>query len=396
MNRSNDADRRPAAAPSAEYEMLLACARSRMDEQHAAVIRERSQSALDWNALAALGRRHSLFPLLYRHLAAVVPQAVPSETLDRLKELYQGNAARNLFLLGELANVLRALSDDGIRAIPYKGPLLAMIAYGDLSLRRFVDLDVIVRKDDVEHAMATLTRLGYRLHPVVSPAQQEFLIRTQYDLVFKRDDGRLIVELHWEAAPRLFAPELAAEHLWRQATSRPIGGSEVLMLSPEDTLLALCVHGSKHLWERLAWVCDIAEWVAAHPALRWSELLRQAERTGEQRMLFTGLRLAEELLDCALPEPVVHAIDADRTIARLAAQAKRVMFHDPPRPPGMIAGLRFNFLARPTLPGKWNYLRHVLTPTDADVGAIRAPRSLQFIYYVARPFRLLRKTAHIH
>lgn len=376
--------------------MLLACARSRMNEEHARVIQELSRSALDWNALAALARRHSLFPLLYRQLAAVVPQAVPPESLQRMKELYQGNAARNLFLLGELERVFRALAEDGIAAIPYKGPLLAMAAYGDLSLRRFVDLDIIVRKDDVARAMSTLTRLGYQLDPVASPAQLEFLMRTQYDLVFKRDEGRMLVELHWEVAPRLFAMELAAENLWRQAMPRAVGEREMLMLSAEDMLLSLCVHGSKHLWERLAWVCDIAEWLAAHPNLRWTDLLDQAERTGQRRMLLVGLRLAAELLDAPMPELVTIAIVADPAIARLAAQAKLVIFHDPPRPPGMIAGLRFNFLARPTMSDKWSYLRHVLTPTDADVRAIRAPRALQFVYYLARPFRLLTKTAHIH
>jgi putative nucleotidyltransferase-like protein len=395
MDPTNDAGLARASL-AAEYRMLLACARSRMDEPHAAIIRQLSRSALDWEALAALGRRHSLFPLLYRQLAAVVPQEVPPESLGRMKERYQGNAARNLFLLGELERVLRSFADDGVTAIPYKGPALAIAGYGDLSLRRFVDLDVIVRRDDVERAIGTLTRLGYRCDPVVSPTQQAFLIRTQHDLAFKREEGRLIVELHWEVAPRLFAAELAAENLWRRATRRSMGEGEMLVLAPEDMLLALCVHGSKHLWERLAWVCDIAEWLAAHPQLRWPELLAHAERTGQQRMLFVGLHLAAELLDAPLPEPVASAVRADRAIPRLAAQAGEVMFRQPPRPPGMISSLRFNLLARRAWAVKWNYLRHLLTPTDADVRAIRAPRYLQFVYYLARPFRLLRKKEHMH
>ena len=355
---------------SPEYEMLLACARSRMDERHAVIIQMRSRSALDWDALLSLGCRHSVFPLLYRQLAAVARQDVPPESLNRLKELYQGNTARNLFLLGELERVLRSLAEDGVTAIPWKGPVLAMAGYGDLSLRRFVDLDVIVRRDDVERAIGTLTNLGYRAEPEVSPSQQAFLIRTQHDLAFKRDEGRLIVELHWEVAG---------------------AGGESLVLAPEDVLLSLCVHGSKHLWERLAWVCDIAEWLAAHPGLRWSELLSQAERTGQQRMLFVGLRLASELLDALLPEPAAKAIDADRAVARLAAQAKQVIFRQPPRPPGMISSLRFHLLARRTWAAKWNYLRHLLTPTDADVRAFRVPQALQFVYYLTRPFRLLTK-----
>ncbi|HEX7810169.1 MAG TPA: nucleotidyltransferase family protein [Thermoanaerobaculia bacterium] len=390
-------DRPPSRASlSREYELLLACARSRMDEPHAAIVQQLAQTSLDWKAVVALGRRHSLFPLLYRHLAALVPHEVPRESLDRLKEQYQGNTARNLFLLGELERVLRALADDDITAIPYKGPALAIAGYGDLSLRRFVDLDVIVRKDDVERAHGMLTQLGYRLEPAVTSGQLAFLIRTQHDLVFKRDDGRMIVELHWEVASKRFAAELAAEDLWSHATTQRVGGSEMLTLAPEDMLLSLCVHGSKHLWERLAWVCDIAEWIAAHPGLQWRELVARAERTGQQRMLLVGLQLAAELLDAPLPDFVQSAIDADRAITRLADQAKRVIFRDPPRPPGMISSLRFNLLVRPSAAAKWNYLHHLLTPTEADVRAIHVPRSLQFLYYLTRPFRLLGKKEHLH
>jgi hypothetical protein len=382
---------------SPEYELLLACARSRMDERHALVIQKLSRSELDWESLLALGRRHSVFPLLYRQLSAAAPQAVPAEALHRLKALYQGNAARNMFLMGELERVLHSLAADGVTAIPYKGPLLAIAGYGDLSLRRFVDLDVIVRRDDVERAIATLTDLGYRAEPAVSPSQQAFLIRTQHDLAFKRDEGRLIVELHWEVAPELFAKGMAAENLWERAKSRPAGArSEVLTLAPEDVLLALCVHGSKHLWERLAWVCDIAEWLAAHPGLQWPEVLARAERTGQQRMLFVGLHLAADLLDAPLPEAVATAIDADPAIVRLAEQAKQVIFGDPPRPPGMISSLRFNLLARRSWAARRNYLRHLLTPTDADVRAFRVPPALQFLYYLTRPFRLLTKREQMH
>ena len=390
---------RPFMSP--EYEMLLACARSRMDERHALIIQKLSRSALDWDALLALGKRHSVFPLLYRQLAATARHDVPPESLHRLKTLYQGNAARNLFLKGELDRVVRTLAEDGVTAIPYKGPMLAIAGYGDLSLRRFVDLDVIVRKGDVERAISTLTNLGYRAEPAVSPSQQAFLIRTQHDLAFKRDEGRLIVELHWEVAPELFAEGLAAENLWARATAGSPGArsempAQALALAPEDTLLSLCVHGARHLWERLAWVCDIAEWLASHPGLRWPELLAQAERTGQQRMLFVGLRLAADLLDASLPEPAAAAVGADRAVTRLAAQASEVIFRQPPRPPGMISTLRFNLLARRTWAGRWNYLRHLLTPTDADVRAFRVPRALQFAYYMTRPFRLLTKKERLH
>jgi hypothetical protein len=395
--RNNPADERYSdASVSPEYELLLACARSRMDEPHAAIIRELARRALDWDGVVALGRRHSLFPLLYRHLAALAADAVPPAQLARLRELHQGNAARNLFLLEELGSVVRSLEEDGIGAMPWKGPLLAIAGYGDLSLRRFVDLDILVRRDDVERAIGTLTRLGYRMEPVATPAQRAFLIRTQHDLAFRRDEGRLIVELHWEVAPRLFAAEMTATDLWRDAAPRAIAGREFLVMTPEAMLLSLCVHGSKHLWERLAWICDVAEWLRAHPSLDWKALLARVQRTGQERMLFVGLQLAVGLLNAPVPAHVAAAIDADRAVPRLAGQAEKVIFSDPPRPPGMITSLRFHLLTRRNRGLKLRYLLHLLTPSAADISLFRAPRPLQFAYYLVRPLRLLTKREHLH
>jgi hypothetical protein len=394
MNLSIDAGSRHAL--SAEYELLVACARTRVDEEQAGIIREKCRASIHWATLSAIARRHSLVPLLYRQLAAVAAHEVPADWLGGLKDLYHANAARNVFLHGELERVLGSLNDEGVKAICYKGPLLAIVGYGDLSLRRFVDLDLIIRRQDVERSIAAMVRLGYQPAPLVSAVQQEFLVRTAHEFAMKRDEGRLLVELHTAAVSEQFASEMNAEALSRRAATIHVGKSEALLLSAEDTLLALCVHGSKHLWERLAWVCDVAEWIAAHPALSWTDVMARAEHIGLQRMLLAGLALAGEILDAPLPGAAAAAAASDPAVARMVAQARQIIFRDPPRPRGMISSFRFNFLARPSWRGRWHYLQHVLTPTAADVGARDVPRALQFVYYAARPFRLFRKGEHLH
>ena len=62
---------------------------------------------------------------------------------------YVENSARNTVLTAELCRLINLFRDDGIEAIPYKGPVLGLFAYGNIALRRFVDLDVIVKKSDV-------------------------------------------------------------------------------------------------------------------------------------------------------------------------------------------------------------------------------------------------------
>ena len=68
---------------------------------------------------------------------------------------------------------------------------------------------------------------------------------------FSRDNRRLIIELHWEVAPHLFASSVSAEQLWQNLVTIDLNGTQVKTLSADDLLFSLCVHGSRHLWERL-------------------------------------------------------------------------------------------------------------------------------------------------
>src|SRR5204863_9854998 len=75
-----------------------------------------------------------------------------------------------------------------------------------------------------------------------------------------------------------------------------LGGRSIQTLSYEDMFLVLCLHASLHFWERLAWVCDVAEAIARWPGLDGASVARRARSSGAMRMLLTGLELSERLL----------------------------------------------------------------------------------------------------
>src|ERR1043165_6766278 len=119
-----------------EDELLLLCAGISVREGAFAEL-FRANSDFDWDYFYSLARRHSLVPLVSCQLDKL-HQYIPRETLARFKKDYQENAARNLILADELAQLIQALSGAGVEAITFKGPALAVAAYGDLSARRFV------------------------------------------------------------------------------------------------------------------------------------------------------------------------------------------------------------------------------------------------------------------
>jgi hypothetical protein len=375
-----------------ERELLLCCARTKASRQVAARLRELAASVeVDWDYLLQLARRHALIPLLYLNLEREGADLVPPPFLAKLKIQYQQNYARNIILTDELCRLIGIFKEAGIDAIPYKGPALALFAYGDLGLRRFVDLDVIVKKSDVPRARDLLFREDYDLSKPLTPAQQDLLLRTQHNLQFARNNHRLLLELHWEVAPHLFASSVQENELWQDLTTLKINDHEVNALVAEDLLFSLCVHGSRHLWERLGWICDVAEIIARH-ALNWDALQQKAAAADNERMLLLGLHLAQKLLHTNLPPEVQQRCAADAHLESLAATIIEHLFNGPAHVPATSREIfKYNLRVRKSLTARARYLVHVLRPTDSDLGTQRVPERFTFAYYLTRPFRLLFK-----
>jgi len=346
---------------------------------------------LDWDYVARLAHRHAVVPLVYRALQTFARGAAPEHVRRALSAKYRANAARNVLLAGELLRVVSLFESEGVRALAYKGPALAVAAYGDLSLRRFVDLDVIVRACDVGRASGLLRDLGYAAQGL-TPEQESALARTQHAVSYARDGGRLIVELHRSVSTKDFADVSFDEGAWARASRVSILNGSVAAPSAEDLLLALCVHGTKHLWERLAWVCDVAGLVNSNPGLDWSAVFGRASTARVERMLVLGLTLARGLAGAELPEEVWSKVSEDEAARRLASDAARSMFDGAEyRPAGFLRSVGFNLRARARARERLRYFRFILTPTDGDLASLPLPARLGFVYYLLRPFRLLLK-----
>ncbi len=396
-NPFKDSTRFKAASARAENELLLLCARTRVSADEAARIKQLASGTLDWDYFLKLAGLHAVLPLVFKNLSANASGSVPRATLQKLRDKFRENATRNLLLAGEIVRLTRLFESEGVRVLAYKGPALSVSAYGDLSLRRFVDLDIVVRARDAARAGVLLRSMGFTPGENLSEAQQKILLRCQHNLAFTRDAGRMIVELHWGVASRRFAEFQLGDELWARAGKLSLCGGEVGCLSPEDLLLALCVHGTKHLWERLSWVCDVAELLNSHPRLDFEYVLRLARESRTERMLLVGLRLACGLLGAATPDGLDTLSEDDAAAESLAAGvAERLFAGADYEPVGLVGNVSFNLKARRRIREKARYFSFIFTPTDGDLAALPLPAGLSFLYYLLRPFRLILKGSGGH
>lgn len=303
----------------AEIALLLACTRAHLDPATASRVRELASAVSDWPALVDLAHRHRLVPLLYTHLRAVADDIVPPRAFAVLRDEFTANAARNLALAVELLAVTELLHSQGIRALPYKGPTLAQCIYGSLATRQMKDVDVLVRPADVGRALALLATRGYA--PVTRPLPGAGRLGLEYQCVLTRPTDSTIIEVHWSVVPRTMAPPVTLDQLWPNRLHTAMLGRTLPSPSHEDMLVILCIHGAKHRWARLEWICGVAELLRSKP-LDWVKVEVRAERWRATRMLRTGLLLAADLLGAPVPDGVASMAGQD---ARAVALARSVL-----------------------------------------------------------------------
>lgn len=349
-------------------------------------LRKLCASGVSWERLYNLARRHAVLPTLFTQLNSHASDLTPEKFLIKFKREFEENAARNLLLTAELEKLSYEFERRGLELLAYKGPALAASAYGAITLRRFVDLDVLVKRSDIDGAQTLLAEMNFRPHVSLTRTQQELLRRSQHNLAYSRDNGRVIVELHWAVASSLYARTPSVEEMFGRAAYVRLLSREVKSPSPEDLLLALTVHGTKHLWERIAWVCDLAEIVRSNPSLNWEYLFESARELKIDRMLRFALALTERLLGISLPHETPLSSEAaksslDEVIAR--------EFEDDGSRTGLKSNIDFNLSLREGARERLRYLRYILTPTDGDYATCRIPGRLSFLYYLYRPYRLI-------
>src|SRR4029077_4946904 len=96
--------------------------------------RELVQAVANWPLFLERAAQHAVIPLMDHEIGRNAADLVPPDATSRLRAAAQEGAMRSLRLTADLVAVHGTLVNAGVSAIPFKGPTLAALVYGNLSL----------------------------------------------------------------------------------------------------------------------------------------------------------------------------------------------------------------------------------------------------------------------
>jgi hypothetical protein len=371
-----------------EQELLLWSIR--VDHAKDQRISEILTGGVDWTYVRETAIQHGIIPLLYKRLKEDMIDLVPPDELAELRTLFMVNAVRNLRMTQELIKVLDLLAEAGVEAMPFKGPALAVQAYGDLSMRSFCDLDILIHERDFDRMHKTLSEREFIPQNILDTEVKKKLTILEKDLTFYGHGNS--IEIHWHITEPLLSIPIDSGELLIRAIPISLNGKGVKTLSLEDSIIVLCIHGTKHFWHELKWLADLTNLILNNPDINWQLVIRRAELVGVRRIIDTSFFLAQTQCGLKFTSANKNLFNLDTKIPHLARNIESNFFH-PPNTSLFSVPPVFFLKSRERIGDQLTYIRKLFTnrlfiPDSFDFKFILLPEYLYPLYLFVRPFRL--------
>jgi len=340
---------------------------------------------IDWPRALRISRTHGVTPLLAKLVKASHCKSIPETFKDELDRYVKANARRNTILAFEAVRILSELNRNNIRAATFKGAVLAQAVYGDLSLREFLDIDIIVPPADVSRCEEVLRSLGYETNGH-DPGSDEYY-RASGQCPFQNSATGVKVDLHWKFAPFGSVFPFETAEIREQLQTVTIAGQSVPTLSWEHLAMFLAFHGTKERWRLLKWVCDFSQLVRTAPGLDWLAIHNKAKQRHCSRQILLAVLLASDLLEVEADPTLLQMARADSTVRALAEESKRKMLLSVPE--GDFEVFVYALKSMDRFRDRVALVRTLSTTlTVSDHNAAPLPRQFHLLLYLVRPTRL--------
>lgn len=268
-------------------------------------------SNLDWQQITDSAIWHGVAQIVYKNLLAFLNQdTVPYEILEELKKLYQKNRIRNTIVLNEVEQVYHSLNDSLIPAIPLKGAFLTPNVYRDVGLRPMSDVDLLIKKSDLDEINTILLSLGYQLN---EPDLYDHQIKNHYHIQYFNLKRKILIELHWGVWASHHSHFFNSndfrlvDNFWARAIKYRNDLDSIKVLHPNDLLIMLLLHFIQHRFVghnekgfrnkgTLLQLCDIVRAIRYYDEkINTAQFMREVEHLGLTKVIVASLCIVQQI-----------------------------------------------------------------------------------------------------
>lgn len=385
-----------------EIQLLKDCSRTELNFPQKERVSGAISRELNWDFVFEIAQRNGILPLLSFNLLQEFSDSIPVAIKDKLNSFMQGHMHKNLVVTQTLISIVKMLEVAGIPSLPFKGTTLAMRAYGNLALRDYIDLDILVQPRHFDKAVQILSDNEFVPISTTSKLKRKVLFFTRKkDVVLLGLRKNVQIELHWKLSGSHFAMPYEINELWNRLEKIDIGGTGLNALPFADLFVYLCLHGSRHSWKKFSWICDLHELILAQDnsgkEIDWREIHRHAKAHGCEKVLLLGIFLVEEFFDFRTNEPAFAHIEADQLFRTIAERVNKKVFSETGNVSDIGEQYSFHLALKERMPDRlklhivyllW-YLKVIFVPNALDKSVFHLPAGLYPLYFVLRPIRLM-------
>ena len=350
------------------------------------VIEEQQQ----WDELFKRANLHGILPLVFNTLKSPTLD-IDESVLSSFKQGTLEIAKENMLMSAELLRITKLLNAQDIKVTSFKGPVLSFMIHKDITLRQYSDIDILIDKRDMYTAAQLLINSGYSTDIDLKFLKNKQFIIASKDLAFIHAPSGVNLELHW----KLFDPKFAikSNDFFTSTQNIKLLNTTLKTFDTTNLLVYLCMHGSKHYWERIEWIVDIDRLVREYE-IDWDVVQEQSVKLEIKTLVYVGLSISSKFFNTPIPEALHKDMNEHNS---LVSQIIQTIYDDEIsiekdrekiNLKNIIRHSSFKDSNSATLKAK---IHSYLQLKTGDIILVNLPSYLTWFYYPLRLFRLSKK-----
>jgi hypothetical protein len=356
-------------------------------------IENRISEIKNWDDFMSLSYSHGVFPLVYKVLKKY-ENKIPLDVFIFMKQTYMDLVKTNMLMTSELIKVSNLLEENGIRSIAFKGPTLSQMAYGDVISRQYVDLDLLVDEDELDEVAFILESNKYSMINSSKLLKNKKYLEIDKDFSFFTPNNNIHIEMHWRLFQRNIFKNIVLEDFYLNKNTIIINNNSISTFSFNFLFVYLCLHGSKHIWERIEWIVDINRLLEFNNIIEWNKLIEISEKIDCKISLLLGLNLSKILFDTKYPNNI-ELLLKDKDIEELTFQSlnfidKKYLLIENYKKYQIVNFFNLKLISNKKEKFKY-FLSIYFNVSKNDFLMFPLPTYLNFLHYFIKPFRVIFK-----